>query len=237
MLREETMADRPAILLVHGAWHSSACWDKVRAILRARGRAVQAVDLPTVHADGKASLDMYDDARAVRDAIKALGGPVVVVGHSYGALPVTQGAAGLPNVVHLVYISAFVFDQGESLLAGVGGVPPTWWNVQGDLATAGVPGERPEDLFYNDLPDDEARAAAAQLQAQAVKPYSDPLTEVAWRTVPSTYLVTQRDAIFPPEAQEGLAARAGSTVVRIDAGHSPFLSKPEETADVIDAAG
>ena len=91
----------------------------------------------------------------------------------------------------------------------MGGVPPTWWNVQGDLATAGVPGERPEDLFYNDLPDGEARAAAAQLQAQAVKPYSDPLTEVAWRTVPSTYIVTQRDSIFPTEAQAVMHALTG----------------------------
>ena len=237
MRKEHIMADRPAILLVHGAWHSSACWDKVRAVLEARGRTVRAVDLPTVHAADKASLGMYDDARAVRAAIDAIGGPVVVVGHSYGGVPTTQGAAGAANVVHIVYLSAFALDKGESLLAGTGGEPPSWWNVRGDLATAGVPGERPEQLFYNDLADDEARAAAAQLEAQAVQAYRDPVTEVAWRAVPSTYLVTLRDAVFPVEAQEGLAARSGSTVVRIDAGHSPFLSRPEETADVIDFAG
>jgi pimeloyl-ACP methyl ester carboxylesterase len=231
------MSDRPAIVLVHGAWHSSACWDKVRGILESRGRAVHALDLPTVHAADKAALDMYDDARAVREAVEAIGGPVVVVAHSYGGVPTTQGAAGLPNVSRIVYISAFVLDKGESLLAGVGGVQPSWWNVQGALATAGVPGEPPEQLFYNDMPDDQARAAAAGLTSQAVKPFSDLVTEVAWRTVPTTYLVTRRDAVFPPEAQEGLAARAGSTVVRIDASHSPFLSRPEETADVIDAAG
>lgn len=231
------MAGGPAILLVHGAWHSSPCWDKVRAILQARGREVRAVDLPTVHADDKASRDMYDDARAVRAAIEEIGGPVVVVAHSYGGVPVTQGAAGLPNVVHVVYVAAFVLDRGESLLAAAGGVPPSWWNVQGDLATPGVPGEPPEQLFYNDLPDEEAHAAASQLRPQAAKAYRDPVTEVAWRTVPTTYLVTERDAIFPPPAQEGLAARSGSTVVRIDAGHSPFLSRPVETADVIDAAG
>jgi pimeloyl-ACP methyl ester carboxylesterase len=230
------MSDRPAIVLVHGAWHSSACWDKVRAILESRGRAVHALDLPTVHAANKAALDMYDDARAVREAAEAVGGPVVVVAHSYGGVPATEGAAGLANVSRIVYVSAFVLDEGESLLAGVGGVQPSWWNVRGALATAGVPGEPPEQLFYNDLPDDEARAAAGRLTSQAVKPFSDPVTKVAWRTVPATYLVTGRDAVFPPEAQEGLAARAGATVVRIDASHSPFLSRPEETADVIDTA-
>lgn len=231
------MADGPAILLVHGAWHSSRCWDKVRAVLESRGRQVHAVNLPTVHAGNKASLDMYDDARAVRAAIEEIGGPVMVVAHSYGGVPVTQGAAGLPNVAHIVYIAAFVLDKGESLLAAAGGVPPSWWNVKGDLATAGVPGEPPEQLFYNDLADEEAHAAASQLQAQAAKAYSDPVTEAAWRTVPTTYLVTERDTVFPLPAQEALAARAGSTVVRIDTSHSPFLSRPEETADVIDTAG
>ena len=231
------MADRPAILLVHGAWHNSACWDKVSAILRARGRTVHTVDLPTVHAAGKAGLNLYDDARAVRDAVEAAGRPVVVAGHSYGGVPVTQGAAGLAEVAHLVYIAAFVLDQGESLLSAVGGVQPSWWNVQGDLATPGVPGESPEWLFYNDLPAPEARAAAAQLRAQAVQPFRDPVTAVAWRTVPSTYLVTEHDNVFPLEAQLGLAARAGSAVRRTGTSHSPFLSRPRETADVIDTAG
>lgn len=231
------MADRPAVLLVHGAWHNSGCWDKVRGILEARGRTVSTVDLPTVHDEGKAALGLYDDARAVRAAVESVGGPVVVVAHSYGGVPVTQGAAGLPGVVHIVYIAAFALDEGESLLGGVGGVPPSWWNVQGELATAGVPGQAPEFLFYNDLPGDAAQAAAAQLKAQAVKAYSDPVTAVAWRTVPTTYLVTGQDNVFPAAAQEALAARAGSAVVRIGTSHSPFLSQPEETAGVIDAAG
>ena len=137
------MANGPAVLLVHGAWHSSRCWDKVRETFKSGGREVHAVNLPTVHAAGKASLGMDDDARAVRSAIEEIDGPVVVVAHSYGGVPATQGAAGLPNVVHVVYIAAFAFDQGESLLAAVGGVPPSWWNIEGDLVTAGVPGESP----------------------------------------------------------------------------------------------
>jgi pimeloyl-ACP methyl ester carboxylesterase len=112
-----------------------------------------------------------------------------------------------------VYVAAFALDEGESMLSPAGGVPPSWWNVQGD------------------------RAAAARLKPQPMKAFSVPVTEVAWRTVPSTYIVTQRDTIFPLEAEEWLAGRAGSKVVRMDTSHSPFLSRPEETADVIDAAG
>jgi len=232
------MTDALAILLVHGAWHNAACWDKVRGDLESRGREVHTIELPTVHADNRASLDMYDDARAVRAAIEAIGGPVLVVAHSYGGVPVTQGAAGVPNVAHIVFVSAFALDQGESMLTPAGGVPPSWWNVQGDFVTPGVPGQPAEHLFYNDLPDDEARAATAQLRPQPMTAFNVPVTEVAWKTVPSTYVITLRDTIFPLEAMEGLAARAGSKAVRIEAGHSPFLSRPQETADIIvEAAG
>lgn len=229
------MADRPAILLVHGAWHNAASWDKVRTELESRGRTVHAIDLPTVHASDKAFLGMYDDARTVRAAIEAIDGPVVVAAHSYGGVPATQGAAGLLNVVGIVYVSAFVMDIGESALTPNRGVPLPWWNVQGDLVTPGVPGQPPEHLLYNDLPSDEARAAVAQLKAQPIKAFTDPVTEVAWRTVPTTFLMTLNDTIFPIEAQEGLAARAGSRVERLYSSHSPFLSRPKETADVIDA--
>jgi pimeloyl-ACP methyl ester carboxylesterase len=231
------MSETPAILLVHGAWHGAWCWDAVRGILESRGRTVHAIDLPTVHAANKAELDLADDARAVRAAVDAIDGPVVVVAHSYGGVPTTQGLAGASNVAHIVYIAAFALDAGESLLGAVGGVPPTWWMVDGPLTTAGNPQEPAESLFFNDLPDDVAHANAARLVAQATKPFSDVVTEVAWSTIPSTYLITERDAVFPLFAQEALSGRAGSTVHRLDTGHSPFLSQPEATADIIDAAG
>lgn len=231
------MSDTPTILLVHGAWHGSWCWDAVRSLLEARGRVVRTVDLPTVHAADKAELGMSDDAATVRDAVAKIDGPVVVVAHSYGGVPTTQGVAGLPNVTHIVYIAAFALDAGESLLAAVGGEPPSWWNVQGAVTGAGTPTEPAESLFYNDLPEDVAQENAARLSTQATKPFGDTLTEVAWRTIPSTYVITERDAIFPVFAQEALSARAGSTVHRLDTSHSPFLSQPEATADIIDAAG
>jgi pimeloyl-ACP methyl ester carboxylesterase len=231
------MSNDPTILLVHGAWHGAWCWDAVRTLLEAKGRTVRAIDLPTVHAPNKADLDLADDAKAVRDAVDAIDGPVVVVAHSYGGVPTTQGLAGAANVAHIVYIAAFALDAGESLLGAVGGVPPTWWMVDGALTTAGNADEPAESLFFNDLPADVASANAARLVAQATKPFSDVVTEVAWKSIPSTYLITERDAVFPLFAQEALSGRAGSTVHRLDTSHSPFLSQPEATADIIDAAG
>jgi len=94
---------------------------------------------------------MAADADAVRAAVAAVGGDVVVVAHSYGGVPTTQGAVA-DNVAHIVYISAFVLDKGESLLSGVGGGQPDWWDVSDGIAAAGTSDHRPQDLFYGDLP-------------------------------------------------------------------------------------
>ncbi|OJX63199.1 MAG: hypothetical protein BGO95_08920 [Micrococcales bacterium 73-13] len=231
------MSETPAILLVHGAWHGAWCWELVEPLLRAAGREVHAIDLPSVHAARKERLGLADDAAAVRTAIEAIDGPVVVVAHSYGGAPVTVAAADLPNVRHIVYISAFALDAGESLLGAVGGVPPSWWVIDGDLVRAGTAAEPPEALFFGDVAPEVAAAAVARLTSQSIRPFREELTAAAWRTVPSTYVVTERDGATPVPAQEGIAARAGSTVVRMDTSHSPFLSQPEATAELILAAG
>lgn len=227
------MSEKPAVLLVHGAWHGSWCWDALRPLLVDAGREVTTVDLPTVHAPDKAQLTLADDVRTVREAVDAIGGPVVVVAHSYGGVPTTQALADVDAVTHIVYIAAFALDAGESLLGAVGGVEPSWWVVDGALTTAGTAAEPPEQLFFNDLPEDAARAHAARLTSQATSPFREELTAAAWRTVPSTYVITERDGVFPVFAQEALSARAGSTVHRLDTSHSPFLSQPRAVADII----
>jgi len=227
------MSERPAILLVHGAWHGSWCWDLVRPILEASGRQVHTVDLPTVHAAGKELLGLADDAATVREAIGAINGPVVVVAHSYGGAPTSVGAAGLDNVRHVVFIAAFALDAGESLLGAVGGVAPSWWNIEGDMVRAGTAEEPPETLFFGDVPAEQAAAAVERLESQPIRPFQDELSAAAWHVVPSTYIVTDLDAIFPAVAQEGLASRAGSAVVHLATSHSPFLSRPEATAEII----
>lgn len=229
------MSERPTLLLVHGAWHGSWAWEPLTAVLENRGWAVETVDLPTVHAADPIGLHVTDDADAIADAIAAIDGPVVVVAHSYGGVPTTQGALA-ENVQHIVYIAAFVLDEGESLLGAVGGVAPSWWVIDGPLATAGTVEEPPASLFFGDVDPDVAAAAVARLKAQSVLAFQEPITAVAWRTKPSTFIVTEQDAVYPVPAQEALAARAGSTVRRLDTSHSPFLSQPEAVADIIEEA-
>jgi pimeloyl-ACP methyl ester carboxylesterase len=207
----------------------------VRQILTGRGWETVAVDLPTVHAPDKAALGLADDADAVRTAIDAIGGDVVVIAHSYGGVPTTQGA-GADNVKHIVFISAFVLDIGESLFAAAGGAQPDWQEVKDGLNMAGTDAHPAQDLFYADLTAAEATAAAARLTAQSVGAYHGGVTATAWRERPITYVITEQDAIVPPQVQEAMAARAGASTVRMATSHSPFLSQPATVADIIESA-
>jgi pimeloyl-ACP methyl ester carboxylesterase len=229
------MPDRPAILLVHGAWHGSWAWESVASRLSEHGWDVRTIDLPTVHSESIAGLHLSADSDAVRDAIAAIDGPVVVVAHSYGGVPVTQAALA-SNVQHIVYVAAFALDVGESLVSAVGGEPPSWWVIDGPVATAGTDDEPAASLFFGDVDDRLAAESVARLKPQSVLAFQEPLTEAVWRTVPSTYLVTGSDAIFPAAAQTGLAERAGATVRHVDSSHSPFLSRPDEVVAVIEEA-
>jgi hypothetical protein len=225
---------RPTLVFVHGAWHGPWCWAPVRQILGERGWTTVAPELPTVHAAGKAALGMMADADAVRAAVDAADGDVVVVAHSYGGVPATQGAVA-DNVAHIVYISAFVLDIGESLVGG-NGVYPDWWNVMGDVVAPGNADHPPQALFYGDLPAAAADAAAAQLTTQSLRAFETEVTATAWRGRPTTYLITEWDAVFPVAPQEALAGRAGSSIVRLLTSHSPFLSQPGTVADLIERA-
>ncbi len=225
---------KPSILLVHGAWHGSWCWEPLQSLLESRGHAVHALDHPTVHADNARELSLADDARGVQGAIDALVGDVIVVAHSYGGIPATIGATS-PRVRHIIYISAFVLDEGESLLQAVGGVKPDWWQMDGTMVRPGNAQHPPQQLFYGDLEPARADAAAARLRPQALKAFTDPVTAVAWRDRPTTYVLTEQDAVFPVQAQEALAARAGSTLHRLSTSHSPFLSQPDAVARIIES--
>jgi pimeloyl-ACP methyl ester carboxylesterase len=222
------MADHCTVMLVHGAWHGAWCWEEVAQRLRADGVPVVAVDLPSVAADG----DMYDDARAVRDAIAAVDGETVVVGHSYGGVVITEGAAGAPGVRHLIYVTAFMLDEGESLLATVGGAWPPWVEVTDEDKTI-VPNGEP--VFYNTTASETAGAAAARLRPQTKASFEQPVRSVAWCDVPSTYVICERDKAIPVPAQEAMAARAGTTH-RLDTDHSPFLNEPDAVAALISEA-
>jgi pimeloyl-ACP methyl ester carboxylesterase len=211
------------LLLVHGAWHGPWCWNPLLGHLD--GLDVRTVDLPSVGDDPAALGDLRADAEAVRAALAAIDGPTVVVGHSYAGAVITEAVTPEDDVAHLVYLCAFLLDEGESLLGAVGGTAPPWWDVRDDVVAA----KTPEEIFYNGCPPDLTADAVGRLGLHSGAAFEQALTQAAWRSVPSTYVVCEDDHAIPLFAQEAMAQRAGS-VLRMPAGHSPFLSHPAELA-------
>ncbi|WP_328373907.1 alpha/beta hydrolase [Micromonospora zamorensis] len=216
---------RPTLLFVHGAWHQPAVWDRLRAELDVLGYQSRAVDLPTSGPDARGG--MPDDADAVRKEIAAIGGPVVVVAHSYGGIPVSEAATGLPDVEHLVYLTAYQLDRGESMFSFHGVPDPA--ETDGLIPISGDPRE----AFYGDLSAAEAEAAISQLVDQRLRACVGRVTEPAWRSIPSTYIICANDQAIPVPLQEKMADRA-TDVRRIESSHSPFLSRPAEVAALLD---
>ncbi len=223
------MQPPPVVILVHGAWHGPWAWSEVVARLSREGIRTVALDLPSKGLDTATLGDMHGDAELVRAAVAAADGAALVVAHSYGGLPVSEGAAG---AAHLIYVAAFMLEPGESLLGLRGGVDPDWWITSDDGRTV-FPAD-PEHVFYADCTADVAERAAAALVPQHKDVFRQELRSAAWMTVPSTYVICERDNAIPPQLQELMSQRAG-TVSRMDASHSPFLSRPGEvTANILE---
>jgi pimeloyl-ACP methyl ester carboxylesterase len=227
------MTDSPSIVLVHGAWHGPWCWELVSEPLRQRGFDVHEVALASSAPEGSATGDLYDDVEIVRQAIADVNGPVVVAAHSYGGVPTTEATAGADNVAHIVYLTAFMLDEGESLFATVGSVIPDWWVVADDGNT--VTTTRAQSIFYNACPPDRAAAAIERLEPQSIASFNQPVRAVGWRDVPTTYVICDQDAAIPVFAQEQMSQRAAN-VRRLDSDHSPFLMWPDQVVDLISEA-
>lgn len=178
------------------------------------------------HGDDTGALGgLHDDAMVVRGAVAELPDGLVVLGHSYGGAVIGEAVADAPNVSHLVYLAAFMLDAGESLLGAAGGSPQPWWESTPD-GLAWRP-RSPEGVFYNDCSPADAASAVSRLQPQSASSFTEAVEGAAWRDLPSTYVVCERDQAIPPLAQEAMAKRATDTV-RLDSDHSPFLSQPGE---------
>jgi len=217
---------RPVLLLVPGAWHGAWVWEKVQPALTARGWVVQTMDLPSNADRGRPRCGLYDDAAAVRQRIQGIEGPAVVVAHSYGAVPVTQGAANLPNVRHLVYVCGFMLDVGESPL-GLLGTEPDWWVIDGDIMTV----DNPRAVFFHDVGQEDADRAIARMTPFSRVAATQALTAAAWHSVSSTYIVCDGDAEMS-EAQYMFAKRA-TDIRHLPSSHSPMLSMPSELTNLI----
>ncbi|GAA5198151.1 alpha/beta hydrolase [Rugosimonospora acidiphila] len=226
------MPNFPSLVLVHGSWHGPWMWEPLIDALP--GVDVHALALPATGEDPATLGDLYDDAATVAAAIAAIDGPVVVLGHSSGGIPVTE-AATADNVRRLIYLAAFQLDTGESLFSSVGSTPAPWWRVherEGLRSKGYVVPLRPEEIFFNDCDPQDAKRHASRLTLQSWAAKTQPLTRAAWRSIPSTYVVCEADNAIPVFGQEAMAQRADK-VVRLNAGHDSFLSKPAEVAALI----
>ncbi len=216
-----------SVVLVHGGFVDGAGWEGVYNILKNDGYNVSIVQNPTA--------SLADDLAATRLAIARAQGPVVLVGHSYGGVVVTEAGTD-PKVAGLVYITAFAPDKGESVETLIKNPPPG----------APVPPILPPHNGYLFLDKTKFRAsfaadvseAKAAFLADSQVPWgvgalSGAVTEPAWKIKPSWYLVATEDKMIPPPAQRQMATRAGSTIAEAAGSHAIYISKPEAVATLI----
>ena len=218
------------IVLVHGAFVDGSGWQGVYDHLTADGYRVAVVQNPT--------LSLAGDVAATRQVLDGLGGPAVLVGHSYGGAVITE-AGNHPNVAALAYIAAYAPDKGESLSTLIAEVPPG----------APVPPILPPQngllfldrdkfaaAFAADVPEKLAAFMADSQVGFGVDALNGAISEPAWRTKPSWYLVTTNDHMIPPPAQRAMSERAKATVTEIPASHAVYVSQPAVVAAVITQA-
>ncbi len=215
------------VVLVHGGFVDGSGWQGVYESLSRDGFRVSIVQNPTLSLEG--------DAEATRQVIDAQDGPVVLVGHSYGGAVITE-AGTHPNVAALVYICAFAPDKDESvgtLIAGFpagGPQPPILPPRDGFLF---LDRDKFHASFAADLPAHLAAFMADSQVPWGVDAPAGTITDPAWRTRPSWYLVATEDRMIPPPAQHAMAGRIGATVSEAAASHSVYLSQPEAVATLI----
>ena len=225
------------VVLVHGAWHGAWAWERVVPLVTSAGIECVALDLPGHGEDGGPFEDFDSDVARVRQTLDGCNDDVVLVGHSYGGAVITE--AGLhPAVQHLVYVAAFALDDGESCVGAAAaesaaaqisqeGRP----NLSGgfimgsdDMIT--LDPASAAECFYNHCDADTVAWALARLGPQPLSTLQGTPKIAAWRTKPSTYVVSVDDMAVHPELQRIMARRCGS-VIEWPTDHSPFLCRPE----------
>ncbi len=223
------------IVFVHGAlvFDGAWWWHRMVEPLGALGLESLTVELPSCVASPEAPGDMYADAEAVRTALGEEDESVVLVGHSYGGMVITDAAAGCANVKHLVYVTSVMAERDETMASFAGSREPgPWMDPRPEEGMMGVKVELLPEAFMQDC--DEALVAEAleRVTRQPLVVFGQTPRAVAWHEKPSTYVVCAEDRATPPEAQWEFARRADS-VVELPTGHHPMLSRPEMLAMVL----
>jgi len=226
----EVVTASTAVVLVHGAFVDGSGWEDVYKILKKDGYNVSIVQNPTS--------SLADDVAATKRALAAHRAPVVLVGHSYGGVVITE-AGNDHKVAGLVYIAAFAPDKGESVAALIkdpqpgAPVPPILPPQDGYLL---LDRTKFAGSFAGDVAKERAEFMADSQVPYGVAALNGTISEPAWKTKPSWYLVTTEDKMIPPAAQRFMSKRAGSTVVEVGGSHAVYVSKPEAVAALIERA-
>lgn len=213
------------VVLVHGAFVDGSTWRAVYDLLTRDGNHVAVVQNPT--------LSLQGDAAATRLVVDAQDGPVVLVGHSYGGAVITE-AGTHDKVMAVVYIAAFAPDKGESVRTFYGDP-----NAPRSPLVSAPGGFLFQDRagFHNsfgaDLPTADATFMADAQVPFAVEAMDEPVTDPAWRSKPSSYLIATEDHMIAPSAQRAMAQRAGANTVEVAASHAVYMSQPAQTAALI----
>jgi pimeloyl-ACP methyl ester carboxylesterase len=225
-----TESDTPTVVLVHGGFVDGSGWQGVYEHLKKDGHSVAIVQNPT--------LSLADDVAVTRRIIEAQSEPVILVGHSYGGAVITE-AGTHPNVAGLVYIAAFVPDKGESvntLIAGFptdGPQPPILPPQDGFLF---LDRDKFHASFAGDVSAEQAAFMADSQVPWGVDALGGTISEPAWQSKPSWYLIATEDRMINPSAQREMSARAGSTVIDVAGSHAIYVSQPAAVAELIEAA-
>ena len=230
MSQTSTANEVKNVVLVHGGFVDGSGWEGVYKALKKDGYNVSIVQNPTI--------SLADDVAVTKRAIAAQSGPVILVGHSYGGAVITE-AGNDPKVAGLVYIAAFAPDKGESVSTLIKDPPP------GAPVPPILP---PQDgflfldkakfaaSFAADVRPDVAAFMADSQVPWGVQALSGTITEPAWKTKRSWYLLTTDDKMIPPAAQRAMSDRARSTVVEVKGSHAVYVSQPQAVAAIIEKA-
>jgi pimeloyl-ACP methyl ester carboxylesterase len=230
MMDARTAAGVREIVLVHGGFVDGSGWLGVYKSLVKKGYTVDVVQNPTD--------SLADDVAVTRRTLARQKGPVVLVGHSYGGVVITE-AGNHANVAALVYIAAFAPDKGESVATLIANpapgapVPPILPPQDGYLF---LDKAKFAESFAADVDPGTASFMADSQVPWGVDALGGTISEPAWRTKPSWYLVATEDHMIPPTAQRAMAKRAGSTVVEVNGSHAVYVSQPQAVASVIENA-
>ena len=218
------------IVLVHGAWADGSCWSKVIALLQAKGFHVVAVQNPLT--------SLADDVAATKRIIALQDGPVILVGHSYAGVVITE-AGNDPKVVGLVYIAAFAPGEGESINSVTKPYPAAPLGSELHLDAQGFLTASPKGIaedMAQDLPASEQRILTATQGQTAAADFGATVTTAAWKSRPSWALIAGNDRAIPPQLEKDEAAAIKATSITVPCNHLAMMSHPREVAELIEQA-